>query len=66
MEVQTNADSGDDLLSKQRAAQRLGISLRSLDYRINARTIPFVRIGRLIKFIPSDLDRFVQSHRIGG
>ena len=63
---QTDTGSSENLLSKVQAAQRLGICARSLDYRIQDGSIPYVRIGRLYRFIPSDLDKFIQSRRVGG
>jgi excisionase family DNA binding protein len=66
MLIPDNTGSSEDLLSKTQAAQRLGVSVRNLDYRIKDGSIPFVKIGRLLKFIPSDLERYIQAHRIGG
>jgi len=65
-QIQTNTGSSENLLSKTQAAQRLGVSVRNLDYRVKDGSIPFVKIGRLLRFIPRDLDRFIQAHRIGG
>jgi excisionase family DNA binding protein len=65
-QMQTNIGSSENLLSRKQAAQRLGLSIRNLTYRIKDGSIPYVRLGRLIKIIPSDLDRYIQSHRIGG
>ena len=61
-----NTCSNDNLLSKQEAAQRLSISLRNLDNRIKAGSIPFVRLGRLVRFVPSDIEKFIEAHKIGG
>ena len=54
-----------DLLDKIETAKRLRISQRTLDNRIKDRTIPFVKLGKLIRFIPSDIERFIESLRIG-
>jgi excisionase family DNA binding protein len=58
--------SSYNLLDKIETAQRLRISLRTLDNRIKAGTIPFVRLGKLVRFIPSDIEKFIEAHKIGG
>ena len=60
------ATSSDNLLDKVETAERLRISLRNLDNRIKAGTIPFVRLGKLVRFIPSDIEKFIEAHKIGG
>jgi excisionase family DNA binding protein len=64
MQMQDNSSQG--LLDKIQAAQRINISLRNLDNRIKAGTIPFVKIGRLVRFIPRDIEKFIEAHKIGG
>jgi excisionase family DNA binding protein len=56
----------NNLLDKIETAERLRISLRTLDNRIKAGTIPFVRLGKLVRFIPSDIEKFIEAHKIGG
>ena len=56
---------GEDLMDKAQAAQRLNISQRTLDNRIKAGAIPFVKLGKLIRFIPADVQRFIESRRVG-
>ena len=58
--------SSYNLLDKIETAERLKISLRTLDNRIKAGTIPFVRLGKLVRFIPSDIEKFIEAHKIGG
>ena len=58
--------SSNSLLDKIQTAERLNISLRTLDNRIKAGAIPFVRLGKLVRFIPSDIERFIEAHKIGG
>ena len=58
--------SSYNLLDKIETAERLRISLRTLDSRIKAGTIPFVRLGKLVRFIPSDIEKFILERRIGG
>jgi len=63
--VKTQPTSSDNLLDKIETAERLNISLRTLDTRIKAGTIPFLKIGKLIRFIPSDIEKFIEAHKIG-
>jgi len=58
--------SSYNLLDKIETAERLRISLRTLDNRIKAGTIPFVRLGKLVRFIPCDIEKFIEAHKIGG
>jgi excisionase family DNA binding protein len=64
MTLQNN--SSNSLLDKIQTAERLNISLRTLDNRIKAGAIPFVRLGKLVRFIPSDIEKFIEAHKIGG
>jgi len=52
------------LLTREQAAQRINCSTRNLhELRIRGE-LPFVKIGKLIRFIPKDLDAYIQLHRI--
>jgi len=57
--------SNDGLLNKKDVVTRLRISLRTLDYRIKDGTIPHVKIGGAVRFLPRDIDNLIASHRIG-
>ncbi|MCC6230707.1 MAG: helix-turn-helix domain-containing protein [Phycisphaerales bacterium] len=54
------------LISAAQAAQRLGVTPRTLR-RLSAPSgpIPIVRLGRLVRYAPSDLERAVRALRIG-
>jgi hypothetical protein len=63
----TSEKEGDEgLLSKNATAKRLGICTRTLDKRVAEGLIPCVWIGKLPRFIPSDIDQFIHAHRVGG
>jgi excisionase family DNA binding protein len=67
MQMQSSSsDSLSNLLSKAQAADRLNISLRTLDYKLKAGLLPHVRMGKLVRFIPSDIEKFIEAHKIGG
>jgi excisionase family DNA binding protein len=54
----TNATSDVVLISQSEAARRLGVSLRTLYSLRAAGKLPCVRIGRALRFRPTDLERF--------
>jgi excisionase family DNA binding protein len=56
----------EGLLTTAEAADRLSISLRSLQAIIATGEIPIVRIGRRVAIDPRDLDAFVRARREGG
>ena len=53
------------LLTKPEVAKRCGVSLRTVNYWIAQKRIGFVKIGHAIRVLQSDLDDFIQRHRIG-
>jgi DNA binding domain, excisionase family len=63
---QCSEQTGVTLLTVPEAAQKLRISIRSVNYRMKAGQIPFVKIGKSVRFLPADLERFIDQHRIGG
>lgn len=61
----TQLETAENLIDRPNAAKRLNMSLRTLDGKIRDRSIPFVKLGKLVRFIPSDLQRFIEAHRVG-
>jgi Bacterial regulatory protein, Fis family len=53
------------LWNKTRTARALGICVRTLDYKLAKGQIPHVKIGRIIRFVPADIEVFINAHRIG-
>jgi len=47
------------LWNKQDAADYLGIAVNTLNHWICDRKIPYVKIGSLVRFRKTDLDRFI-------
>ncbi len=66
--MQTQADTRSDvgLLDRKQAAKRLTISERALHDKIKQNKIPYVRIGKFYRFLPRDLDAYIEAHRVGG
>jgi hypothetical protein len=54
------------LWNKAQAARALGICVRTLDYKTANGQIPHIKIGRITRFIPADIEAFINAHRIGG
>ena len=58
--------TSSSLLDKNQAAELLNISLRNLDTKLKAGMIPHVRLGKLVRFIPSDIQKYIEAHKLGG
>ena len=57
----------EDLLSIQEASKKIGMAVGTIYNRINNTKdfpIPFLKVGRLIKFKPSDIDRYLKTRII--
>ncbi len=52
----------DNYLSKRDAAEYLGLSLRTVEYHLPE--IPHYRVGRRIVFKLSELDAWMQQHKV--
>jgi hypothetical protein len=67
MQEQTNTISDDAVLwTKEDLIRRTKFCLRSVDYWIETGQLPYVKIQRGVRFVPSDVEKFIQAHRIGG
>jgi excisionase family DNA binding protein len=54
------------LLKKKDVAEQKNVCVRTVDYWLQRGWLPHVKLGRAVRIIQSDLDQFIQSHRIGG
>ena len=52
----------DSLLNYQQAAELLGLSENTLRKYVSCRVIPFVKIGRSVRFNPSELSSWIESN----
>jgi excisionase family DNA binding protein len=57
------ASGGRRLLDIDAVAEQLSTSVRHLRRLVQERRIPVVRVGRLIRFDPVDLDAWLDEHR---
>lgn len=51
--------SPEPYITKEQAAEHLGLSPRTLEKKVHARRIPFHKIGHLTRFRYSELDAWV-------
>lgn len=66
MEKQVTASSGTEtrpLLTVQEAAKFLSLSVSTLYGWVWQHRIPFVKIGRAVRFDPHDLEVFVEANK---
>ena len=56
--------SPSPLITSIEAADRLGCSERMIRKLVQTRQVPFVRVGRLVRFRPEDLNRYVDEHSV--
>jgi excisionase family DNA binding protein len=69
MNVATNphsdtATTGTVLLDKDELAARLGVSERFVRRLVEERRIPYLKIGRIIRFDPAEIDRWLTPQRV--
>ena len=60
----TDLSSRRGLLSVEEAAQYLGVSPGTLRNWASTRRVEFVKVGRLTKFSPVTLDRYIAAHTV--
>jgi excisionase family DNA binding protein len=53
-----------EMLTIEEAAERIGMSVRYVRRAVAERRIAFHRLGRCIRFDPSDLAEFIHAHRV--
>lgn len=59
--------SSTDLLNDYEAARLLGVSRTFLQKdRIGGRRVPYIQIGRAVRYDPADLEAFKAANRRGG
>ena len=53
----------DSLMSVPQVAARLGITKRAVYGLVDLRQIPFTRVGRRLRFEPTDVEDYITSRR---
>ena len=59
-----NAVNSSTLLDVDQAAHRLGGTVRWMRRAVAQRRIPFVKIGHYVRFVPEELDAFIERNRV--
>jgi predicted DNA-binding transcriptional regulator AlpA len=59
-------DKTRSLLNKSQVAQRSQFSIRTIDYKMAAGELPFIKFRGAVRFLPEDVDHWISSHRVGG
>jgi excisionase family DNA binding protein len=54
------------LLSIGQLAERLGTTPRHVRRLVAERRVPFVKVGRLVRFDPDDIAAWLDGRRVGG
>jgi excisionase family DNA binding protein len=52
------------LITKREAAARLNVSVRFLENQVRQKSLSVVRLGRVVRFRPRDLEAFVEANRL--
>ncbi|MGE3292462.1 MAG: helix-turn-helix domain-containing protein [Geminicoccaceae bacterium] len=67
MPKQPNASTGDvssPLLDTPKAAEYLGTSVRHVQNLVYHRRIPYVKVGRFVRFRTRDLDAWIDANTV--
>ncbi len=59
----TDTDTIPQLLTIDQLAEQLGITVRHVRRLIAERRVPFLRVGRLIRFDPAEIGTWLDHHR---
>ena len=62
-ENNTSIEDSRRLLSIGQLSQQLGISVKTLDGWVCLRLIPYVKMGRLVKFDARDIEKWIETKK---
>ncbi|PYS67921.1 MAG: hypothetical protein DMF73_18080 [Acidobacteria bacterium] len=66
MQMQSPSTDNDvNLLNREQTAKSLNISQRQLHNLRSSGELPFIKIGKLVRFLPRDVAAYVKARRIG-
>ena len=63
-QMRLNDSVGKRLLNVKEAAQYLGLSVDTVYKKARLRELPYVKVGRALRFDVKALERFVEQHTI--
>jgi excisionase family DNA binding protein len=61
----TSTPTPRPLLNDRQAAEILGVSIRTLPNLVKRQGLRQVRLGRSVRYDPSDLEAFIQAQKAG-
>jgi excisionase family DNA binding protein len=61
-QVRLNETVGKRLLNVKEAAQYLGLEVDTVYKKARLRELPFVKVGRALRFDVKELDRFIEQN----
>ena len=62
--MEANPNFKKQLMDIAGVAERLGVRPKTIYAWVHMRQIPYVKMGRLVKFDPKDIDAWIQSRKV--
>lgn len=59
-------DALPELMTMDQLAERLGVTRRHIRRLVDERRVPFLRVGRFIRFDPADIADWLNCNRVRG
>jgi predicted DNA-binding transcriptional regulator AlpA len=63
---QEQSEGVEQLWSKKTVARLFAYNERTINDWMRNGWLPYIKIGKSVRFVPGDVERFIQSRRIGG
>ncbi len=57
--------NSSDLWKTRDVCQKAGVCQRTVDYWREKNLLPYVKLGGAVRFLRSDVEQFIRSHRVG-
>ncbi|KPJ58517.1 MAG: hypothetical protein AMJ46_14060 [Latescibacteria bacterium DG_63] len=54
----------DHLLNKRQVADCLGVELYTMDAWVSQRRIPYIKLGRSVRFDPSEIEAWLEEKKV--
>jgi Helix-turn-helix domain len=52
------------LLTKQDIARQARVCPRTVDYWVSRGSLPVIKLGAAVRFLPADFEKFIEAHRV--
>ena len=59
-------DALPELMTMDQLAERLGVTHRHVRRLVDERRVPFLRVGKFIRFDAAEIADWLNCHRVGG